>query len=121
MLRLLSSITFLALLWVPLPGNAAESAEHEIGYLLDFVASSGCTFTRNGADHDSAEAADHLRLKYQRGRRYATSAENFIDRLASKSSWTGKAYTVSCDDGIETSSNWLHRALAAYRRQSSEQ
>ena len=100
-----------------LPGVAlGEDSDAEVQYLLMFVADSGCTFVRNGDDHDSVDAADHLRLKYNRGRRYTNSAENFIDRLASESSWSGKPYTVTCDGTTETSAAWLHRALADYRR-----
>jgi hypothetical protein len=95
---------------------APESvAEAEIQYLLAFVAGSHCDFIRNGTSHDSAEAADHLRLKYSRGRKYAGSAEQFIDRLASESSWTGKPYTVNCGGRTEPARDWLRRALADYR------
>ncbi len=94
---------------------SGADAEQEIDYLLDFVADSGCTFHRNGDDHGSADAAEHLRLKYRRGKRYADTAEDFIDRLASESSWTGKPYTVTCGERTEPSGRWLHRALADYR------
>ena len=95
-------------------GNA--EVDTEIEYLLEYVAGSGCVFIRNGDDHDAADAADHLRLKYDRGRRYADTAEQFIDRLASESSWTGKPYSVTCGDTTEPSGDWLHRALAEYRQ-----
>ena len=96
---------------------AQDQADREIQYLLGFVADSGCTFLRNGDAHDSADAADHLRLKYDRGRRYADTAEHFIDRLASGSSWSGKPYTVTCGEITKPSGEWLHRALAEYRQQ----
>jgi hypothetical protein len=101
-----------------LPGAATAGAEteQEVEYLLEFVASSGCTFVRNGDDHDSADAADHLRLKYSRGKRYVGSAEQFIDRLATESSWSGDPYTVTCEGNTQTSAHWLHRALAEYRQ-----
>ena len=101
-----------------LPGAATAGAEteQEVEYLLEFVASSGCTFVRNGDDHDSVGAADHLRLKYSRGKRYAGSAEQFIDRLATESSWSGDPYTVICEGETQTSAQWLHRALAEYRQ-----
>ena len=101
-----------------LPGAATAGAEteQEVEYLLEFVAGSGCTFVRNGDDHDSADAADHLRLKYSRGKRYAGSAEQFIDRLATESSWSGDPYTVICEGETQTSAQWLHRALAEYRQ-----
>ncbi len=95
---------------------ADDTAAREIDYLLTFVAESGCIFVRNDKEHDSADAADHLRLKYSRGSRYVNSAEQFIDRLASESSWSGKPYTVTCDGRTEPAGAWLHRALADYRK-----
>jgi hypothetical protein len=89
----------------------------DIQYLFDFVAASGCTFIRNGSDSNSEAAADHLRLKYGRGKRHVDSAEQFIDRLASESSWTGKKYTVNCNGEISESKSWLHRALSEHREQ----
>ncbi len=94
---------------------ADNPAEVEVQYLLGYVEASGCTFHRNGGDHDAADAADHLRLKYRRGGKYVDTAEQFIDRLASESSWTGKAYTVTCEGRTEPSGEWLHRALERYR------
>ena len=94
---------------------ASDQADPEVQHLLTFVENSGCTFHRNGTDHDSADAADHLRLKYRRGGKYVSNADQFIDRLASESSWTGKKYTVSCDGITEPSGEWLHRALDQYR------
>lgn len=100
-----------------LPSSAWSEAdgEPEILYLLEYVADSGCTFIRNGVEHESTDAADHLHLKYQRGKRYAGTAEQFIDRLASGSSWTGKPYSVTCQGKTELSGTWLHRALEEHR------
>ena len=81
-------LLILAVAW-PAQAGPESVAETEIQYLLEFVADSNCDFIRNGTSHESAEAADHLRLKYSRGRKYAGTAEQFIDRLASESSWTG--------------------------------
>ncbi len=102
----------------PILRVAAESDARtaaEIDYLLDYVSTSGCTFIRNDSAHDPADAADHLRLKYSRGKRYVNSAEQFIDRLASESSWSGKPYSVDCDGRTEPSREWLYRALTQYR------
>ena len=95
--------------------SADEKLESEVAYLLEFVADSGCDFVRNGSSHEPEAAADHLRLKYSRGKRYVGSAEQFIDRLASESSWTGKPYSVTCDGQSEPAGAWLHRALDTYR------
>lgn len=107
------AILLLALLAAP---AAAGDTEAEVEALIQAVAESGCVYNRNGTDHDAADAADHLRLKYRRGKRYVDSAEQFIDRLASESSWTGRAYTITCDGVTMTSGNWLHRELDALRR-----
>jgi len=101
------------------PGAAFADAvdETEIVYLLDFVAASGCIFVRNGDEHNAADAADHLRLKYGRGKRYVDSAEDFIDFLATESSWSGEPYTIICDGVSQASAQWLYRALSDYRQQ----
>jgi hypothetical protein len=98
--------------------QSQASTDAEVKYLLEYVGSPGCAFERNGTEHDSVGAADHLRLKYSRGKRYVNSAEQFIDRLASESSWTGKKYTVTCGDTTEPSGEWLHRALDQHRENS---
>lgn len=95
---------------------SAETVEEEINFLIEQVANTDCQFIRNGDSHDAQGAADHLRLKYRRGKRYASSAENFIDRLASESSWSGKLYYIVCpDSGEHTANAWLHAALEAHR------
>ena len=104
-----------ALLQAPAGAGVPAAADREIQYLLEFVATSGCDFVRNGSSHDPVAAADHLRLKYRRGSRYVNSAEQFIDRLASESSWTGRAYTATCDEQVIPTSVWLHQALDNYR------
>lgn len=98
------------------PGFASEPVAAEIEVLIQAVASSGCEFERNGNRYDAAAAADHLRLKYRRGKRYAASTEKFIDRLASKSFFTGRQYLMLCPGENEQTANaWLHVALNAQR------
>ncbi|RLA09403.1 MAG: hypothetical protein DRQ60_03555 [Gammaproteobacteria bacterium] len=89
----------------------------EIEYLLQSVGQSGCIFVRNGSEHSSENAESHLRLKYRKGKKYAKSAEQFINRLATKSSWTGNVYYLSCE-GEERRSvgEWLTERLAAYKQ-----
>ena len=93
----------------------AEEVPFEIDYLLTTVGSSDCVFIRNGKRHSAADAEDHLRMKYRRGKRYVDTAEDFIDRLATGSSWTGRAYSVRCGEHEQTSAAWLHQALADRR------
>ena len=96
-------------------GLSAAPVDREVDYLIGFVADSGCAFYRNDSLHDSVSAADHLRHKYKRGKRWVDSAELFIDRIASGSSLSGKPYHVNCEGVEMTSADWLHQALDQHR------
>ena len=93
----------------------AEATAREVALLLEHVRASDCAFIRNGKKHTAADAADHLAQKYRRGRRYVTTTETFLDRLASKSSMSGKPYLVVCDTREEPAGAWLHRVLKSMR------
>jgi uncharacterized protein DUF5329 len=97
----------------------------EINYLLQHIEASGCEFYRNGSWYDAAQAKAHLRLKYDylAARNQIGSAEDFIDKAASKSSLSGRAYKIRCAGAAEVESNpWLRDALERYRaaKQSSD-
>ena len=103
--------------WAPAPQAMSAEPATEIEYLLGAIGQSGCIFTRNGKDHSATEAEDHLRMKYNRTKSRIKTAEAFIDRLASESSWTGKPYTMQCANGeTEPSQQWLYRELEQYRQ-----
>lgn len=94
----------------------AGSPADEINALIDAVAASSCEFMRNGKSHSAQDAAEHLRMKYRRGKKYAGSAEQFITRLASKSSLSGRPYQMHCGgDARQPTALWLQRRLAALR------
>ena len=95
--------------------RADTNAEAEIHALIRAVAESGCEFNRNGSLHSAEAAAEHLELKYSQGKRYADSAEAFIDRLASKSSWSGKPYKMICDQQTQPAGDWLTATLQEMR------
>ncbi len=107
----------LATLFLALPVVATETvAEREIEYLIEAIGESDCDFIRNGKRHTAADAEGHIRMKYKRGRRYASTAELFIERLASKSSMSKKPYLMAC--GAEApveSGDWLSARLAEFR------
>ena len=101
-----------------MPSTYAQTdAEAEITALIEAVRESGCEFNRNGSLHSAEAAAEHLELKYSRGKRYADSAEAFIERLASKSSWSGKPYEMICDGETQPAGDWLTATLVALRDQ----
>ncbi|NMR27138.1 DUF5329 domain-containing protein [Pseudoalteromonas sp. NEC-BIFX-2020_015] len=94
----------------------AATPEQEVGHLISFIAKSNAVFIRNGDKHTSQEAADHLAMKYKKAQRYAKTADDFIENLASKSSWSGKVYTVILTDGTKlTANDWLTVELTQFR------
>ena len=95
--------------------HAEADADAEIRALIQAVAESDCEFNRNGSLHSAEAAAAHLELKYSRGKRYADSAEAFIERLASKSSWSGKPYQMICDGQTQPTRDWLTATLLKMR------
>ena len=110
------TITIAAIL-AAMPSVAfTEVSDPEIEYLLTTIGSSQCIFTRNGKDHSSDSAEAHLRMKYSKARRHIADADEFIDRLASESSWTGVAYSINCEGSAKlTSREWLTKRLSTYR------
>lgn len=87
----------------------------EIDFLLKSVAESDCVFIRNGKEHGGAAARDHLQMKRERGRKYYDTTEQFIERIASKSSWSGKPYRIRRGDSEEDASAWFTRTLESFR------
>jgi hypothetical protein len=60
------------------------------------------TFIRNGSDYNSKQAGRFLRGKWKaQGKDIKTAAE-FIDKIASVSSTSGKPYVIRFKDGRET-------------------
>jgi hypothetical protein len=64
----------------------------------------GAKFLRNGALHETAEAAEHLRRKWKAAGDRIKTADEFVEHLASKSSTTGKPYEIQMPDGSVVSS-----------------
>jgi hypothetical protein len=96
------------------------AAQVEIDYLLAHVGASGCEFYRNGSWYDGSRAQAHLRAKYDylAARNLVRSAEDFIDKAATKSSLSGQPYQIRCAGYAAVASNqWLRDALARYRFQ----
>jgi hypothetical protein len=102
--------------WAAAPPAAARA---EIERLLAFVANSGCQFNRNGTWYPAPEASAHLadKERYLAERGQITSAEDFIAKAATKSSMTGKPYTVRCgSEPVIASDEWLTAELRRFRQ-----
>lgn len=84
-------------LLLTLPARAKLNAHEEarINAMLNALAQKkDLTFVRNGDAHNCEEAVSHLRLKLGNTRNRIDTAEQFIDKVASSSSITGKPYIV---------------------------
>jgi hypothetical protein len=58
-------------------------------------------FYRNGALHDAKSAASHLRMKVDNAGGRVRTTLDFIEKIASKSSISGKNYKIIFADGSE--------------------
>ncbi|QOL51967.1 DUF5329 domain-containing protein [Massilia litorea] len=98
-------------------------AQAEIAHLLDYVATPGCQFNRNGSWHDGSEARAHLQKKYDYlvKRDLVTNAESFIERGATQSSMSGKPYLVKCGGGKAVASAvYMKEELKRFRGKASQ-
>lgn len=94
----------------------AADAKNEIAHLLATVAESPCMFIRNGKRYSAEDAAVHLSMKYKRGKAYVESTQQFIDRIASNSSISGKPYQIRCPGTApQTTRAWLTEQLEGLR------
>src|SRR5271165_6035603 len=108
----------LALHTMPAAHAAASVAEVEINHLLGLIERSGCEFFRNGTWYDAQRAQAHLRAKYDAlaANNQIKTAEDFIEKAASKSSMSGQPYQIRCGGGAAMpTSQWFSTALANYR------
>lgn len=100
--------------------HAAEptATKQEIAHLFTVLETSNCQFNRNGSWHDAKEAATHLHTKYKylQNLNLVPSTEKFIDRAATESSFSNKAYQIRCADNVvQPSGPWFTTALMKYR------
>lgn len=93
-------------------------ARAEIDALVSRLETSGCEINRNGTWYPAAEVRSHLltKLGYLEERGAVQSAEEFIDRAASRSSMSGRPYLIRCGDQRPTETGtWLAQQLQAMR------
>ncbi len=113
-------VVILLALLLPAAVQAAPSAaaQREIKGLMDALSASSCEFQRNGTWHGRDEARKHLQRKYDYllKRNLADTAEQFIERAASKSSISGRAYQVRCPgQPVQPAATWFRTKLDALR------
>ncbi|CAN7251579.1 DUF5329 domain-containing protein [Pseudoxanthomonas sp. LjRoot143] len=113
-------LVVLLLVTLPWAAYAAPSAQakREIQGLMDALSTSSCEFQRNGTWHGREEARKHLQRKYDYllKKNLVDTAEQFIERAASKSSMSGRAYQVRCPgQPAQPAATWFAAKLDALR------
>ena len=102
--------------------RVSVSEQDKIDALLAHVAASKDTFIREGVEYTGAEAADHLRKKYASGGQKIETLDEFIDKIASRSSLTGKPYQVKRADGkVVEAAKWLRDAAKELKVKAAEE
>ncbi|MHC4136165.1 MAG: DUF5329 family protein [Planctomycetota bacterium] len=97
--------------------SSGRSERSRIEALIAAVESVDVTFLRNDAEHDAVAAAAHLRRKWRHAGDRDLTAEEFIDKIASASSTTGRPYRIRERDGsVRDARDWLRERLAAQDR-----
>lgn len=114
-MRRLAAVFFCLLVLLPIQASSAAGTNGEIASLLLFVEQSECTFIRNGKHYDAHEARKHIEKKYTYYKERITTAEEFILYSATKSSMTGKPYSVICNNVNMAASDWLKAELDKLR------
>jgi hypothetical protein len=95
------------------PAWAARTEQARIDALLAAIETSGCRFERNGSENAAADGAAHLRSKLDYAGDRVQTAAQFIERIASGSSLSGKPYRVLCPgQPVQLSRQWLEARLA---------
>jgi hypothetical protein len=93
------------LLFAQFPGRAAEknlSEKDKIEGLISHIERlAGAKFIRNGSAYDAKTAARFLRGKWQRDEKQIKTASDFIEKVGTQSSTTGKPYLIRLPDGRE--------------------
>jgi hypothetical protein len=119
-LKLPSILSIFLLSALAISAQAAEPAatKQEIAHLFGTLETSGCQFYRNGSWYVSKDASAHLQSKYKylQDKDLVPSTEKFIERAATESSMSGKAYQIKCADNVaQPSAPWFQAALLKYR------
>jgi hypothetical protein len=116
-LFLLHHIAFLLIattVLVPIESHA--DTETEIKHIIEYIESSKCSFIRNGKEYNTKETLVHILNKYEYTKRWIKSAEDFIKYTATKSSMSGRPYTVRCDGREILCAEWLSEELNRFRK-----
>ena len=99
--------------------SAAMTEEEKIERLIAAVKElKGAKFIRNGGEHSAGDAVDHMRRKWERGKKEIRTAREFIEKVGSRSSLSGEAYRIRFQDGREvTAAEFFGKKLEEMERE----
>ena len=110
-MRKLASFFILTVFAATAAMAAQLTEQQKITALLDAFAKSDVTFVRNGEEHDGKYASKHLEEKLKEAKDVKT-ADDFIVKVGTASSHSGKPYIVKLKDGTQVeSAKWLQAKL----------
>lgn len=109
-------VIFSLLIYLGLLAEPDAKSQIEIDHLLNYIKKSDVTFIRNGDEHNAEAAAKHIQSKFEKYKKKIKSAEDFIEKCATKSEMSGNSYEIKLKDGskVETS-KWLLAELKSLR------
>ena len=106
---------FIWILMILCTGLLADT-QAEIAHLLNYVKTTQCKYIRNGSEHSGADAASHIKKKYDYFKDDIKTAEDFIRLSATKSTMTGSKYYIQCPNSPKVESGkWLLSELKRFR------
>jgi hypothetical protein len=92
-----------ALLITPFLHAAEMTEQAKIEAMISSIeAMNDAKFVRNGSEYTSKNAAKFLRGKWDANKDEVITARDFIEKIATKSSTTGKPYLIRPKGGAET-------------------
>ncbi len=110
---ILICVIYNGLVFADVPASQASEVKH----LLDFVRNSKCIISRNGTEYSGEKGVKHIENKYDYFRDDIKNTEDFVTYSATKSTMSGKFYTVTCA-GKKTNRTqyWLLAELERFRK-----
>jgi hypothetical protein len=106
--RTLLSFLIPVLLCVNAGATQAPTERERIDAALARMDKSDLVFIRNDSEYTGKAAADHMRSKLKQAGESVKTFDDFVDKVATKSSMSGKPYLVKYKDGSTTElAKWL--------------
>ncbi len=106
------TMAFLLFATAALAGTRSEAERIEMG--IKTIETSKVVFVRNGSEHSAYAAGKFMRGKLKKAGNQVKTFEEFVDKLATKSTTSGLPYLVKLESGTTLPlAQWLREKDAA--------